>query len=92
MLMRSIFNTPFSTPIESVQLESGLIGISNLIKTRMITFLHYLVKRDESEMLSRLFKAQRHYPVRNDWTSQVKLDLDEFGINLDLEGIKSKST
>ena len=30
--------------------------------------------------------------MRNDWASQVKVDLDEFGISLDLDDIKSKST
>ena len=92
MSMKSVFNTPFSTPIEAVQLELGLISISTLIKARRINFLHYLVKRDESEMLSRFFKAQWDYPVRNDKTRQVRSDLEEFGINLDLDGIESKST
>ena len=39
-----------------------------------------------------IFKAQWSYPARRgEWTEQVKLDMKEFGMELDLEQIRSKS-
>ena len=91
MLIISILKTPLSTPSEALQLELGLISISTLIKARRINFLHYLVTCKESEMIHKFFKAQWDYPIRNDWTNQVREDLLEFGISENLEVIKSKS-
>ena len=91
MLIRSILQTPLSTPSEALQLELGLISISTLIKARRINFLHYLVTCKESEMIHNFFKAQWDYPIKNDWTIQVREDLAEFGISDNLDVIKSKS-
>jgi hypothetical protein len=91
MLIRSILKTPLSTPSEALQLELGLISISTLIKARRINFLHYLVTCKDSEMIHKFFMAQWDYPTRNDWTIQVRDDLEEFGISANLEAIKSKS-
>ena len=53
LLLRSILETPVSTPMEAMQLELGIMSISTLIKARRINFLHYLASRNESEMLSK---------------------------------------
>ena len=42
-------------------------------------------------MIHKFVKAQWDYPIRNDWTNQVREDLLEFGISENLEVIKSKS-
>ena len=48
-------------------------------------FLHYVLSRDESELLSQVFMAQSNSPVKNDWSEKVKNDLTEFGINMTFE-------
>ena len=72
-------------------MELGLTPIGVLIKSRRISYLHYLISRDESKMINQLFKAQWHNPTRGDWTESVKSDLEDFDIPIDLEMIKSKS-
>ena len=42
-------------------------------------------------MLYKVFIAQWRYPVKDDWTNKVKQNLEEFGLSLSLEEIKSKS-
>ena len=43
-------------------------------------------------MLSKFFNTQWKYPTnRKDWTELVKVDLIDFGIQIDLEVIRSKS-
>ena len=90
-LLRKIFSTQISCPKEALFLESGAISIGTIIKSRRLNYLHYLVKEKENTMLSKFFHAQYNCEVKNDWTAQVRLDLDDFCLPLDLDYIKSKS-
>ena len=54
-------------------------------------YLHYLVNMKETEMLHTFFAAQWAYPCKNDWTTQVREDLKEFGMSEDLQYLKEKS-
>ena len=90
-LLRKIFNVPFSTPMESLYLELGCIDIETIIKSRRINYLHYLTKRNDDELIQRFFVAQWNYPHKHDWTEQVRKDLVDFKIPIDIEFIKSKS-
>ena len=91
LLLRKIFNTQISVPTESLYLELGCLDIKTIIKARRINYLHTILIRDEG-MLRRFFQAQWNYPSPGDWTEQVKMDLIDFGIEVDLQLIKSKST
>ena len=91
MLIRKILDAPISTCIESLYLELGLIPISIILKSRRINYLHYLANLDQEEMLYKFFEAQFKYPNKDDWTLQVKDDLDDFGLPGSLEFLKSKS-
>ena len=42
-------------------------------------------------MLAKFFQAQFKFPVKDDWTKQVRLDLQDFCIQEDLDWIRSKS-
>jgi hypothetical protein len=91
-LLRKFLNAPISTPTESLYLELGIMDIETTIKARRIKYLHYLCTRNETEMLSQFFKTQWKYPTNHkDWTELVKQDLVDFGLEIDLDFIKSKS-
>ena len=90
-LLRKIFNVKISCPKEALFLESGVTPIGVMVKSRRLNYLNYLVKEDQSSMLSRFFYAQWNNEVKNDWTAQVRKDLEDFGIPEDLDFIKSKS-
>ena len=91
ILLRDVLQTPSSTPIEALQLELGVLSVRTIIKARRINYLHYLATSKENEMIFKFFMAQLNYPLKNDWTNQVKEDLSDFAINDDLSFIKSKS-
>ena len=91
MLLRKILDAPISSCIESLYLELGLVPISIMVKSRRITYLHYLANLKPEEMLYKFFEAQFKYPIKDDWTLQVKQDLDDFGLPGTLEFLKSKS-
>ena len=58
MLLRRILKVPISTPQESFYLELGILPINVIVKARRINYLHYLVTRNQSEMLYKFFITQ----------------------------------
>ena len=86
-----MLNTPVSTPTESLYLELGCVDIETMIKGRRLIYFHYLTKRKKDTMLSRFFMTQWKYPCKGDWTETVKSDLEEFGIPVDVDFIRSKT-
>ena len=91
MLLRKILKTKISCPKEALYLECGAMPIGILIKNKRINYLSYLVREEKSTMLSKFFYAQWTREVKNDWTTQVRLDLNDLGIPEDLEFIRGKS-
>ena len=91
LLLRRILGAPESACIESLYLELGVIPIGTIIKARRVIYLHYLVRLDEKEMLSKVFRIQWKYPVKDDWILQVQQDMKDFGIVLNIEEIRGKS-
>ena len=90
-LLRRIFEVPHTVPTVSLFLETGCISIGTLIKCRRVNYLHYLVNSEETEMLSKFVHAQWQNEVTNDWTLEVKKNLEEFEIPQNFEFLKSKS-
>ena len=89
LLLRRFLHAPISTPCEALYLELGAIPISFILQARRLMFLHYLLELDREEMVSQFFYAQWHDPCKNDWTVTVQNDLRDYGIQIDLEEIKS---
>ena len=90
-LLRKVMRVPFSTPIEAYYLELGILSFETTIKKRRVNFLHYLLSREEDEMLYSFFITQLYNPTPGDWTEQVKLDCKDLKIPFDFEYIRSKS-
>ena len=92
LLLRQIFNVASTCPIEALYLELGCTPLGLVIKARRVNYLHHLVRIKENEMLSKIFTKQWKSPAKkNEWTEQVKVDLEELGIPGDLNWIKCKS-
>ena len=89
IFMRRLFRVPKSCPAEVFYLETGSIPISYKIKAKRVNYLHHLVTRDESELISKIFKVQWENPLKNDWVVHVKDDLSDLGLTADLDWIKS---
>ena len=91
ILLRRVLEAPDSVCIESLYLELGLIPIHIILKARRLNYLHYLANLNKEEMLYKVFMAQWNYPVKDDWTIKAKQNLEEFGLSLSLEEMRSKS-
>ena len=57
-----------------------------------MNYLHYLVKLQQSEMLSKFFYVQWYDSHPHDWTTQVKIDLLDLSLPNDLDEIRKKTT
>ena len=91
LFIRKLLQVPKSTPVEALFLETGAIPMGVIIQARRLNYLHSILRRDHSGMLYSFFTTQWHNPSKGDWTEQVRKDLEEFGIQSNLEHIKSKS-
>ena len=91
LLLRRLLQVPESTPGEAYFLELGILPIEVIIKARRINYLYYLLSREDTEMISTFFFTQWNNPTNGDWTEQIKIDMEDFGIDCDFEFIRSKS-
>ena len=89
LMLRKVMEVNKSVPISSLFLELGLTPIKQILQGRRVMYLHYLVSLKEEEMLSKFFYAQWDNPVKHDWTTTVKADIVELGINLELSQIRA---
>ena len=90
-LLKRIFSVPNSTPTAALYLESGCVSIGTIIKARRANFLQYLLKLPKDDMLSRVFYCQWMDKKEHDWTEQVRADLEDFRLPVDLAYIEKKS-
>ena len=59
---------------------------------KRILFLHYILRQDESELVSQVLSAQIDKPVKGDWCNIVEEDLESVGLSyLTIEDFKQTS-
>ena len=90
-LLTSIFGLQKTVPSIGMYLEGGCLTIGTILKLRRVNFLHYLVNLEQNTMLYKFFNVQWKYPIRNDWTAQVKKDLNDFQLPHNLDFFRGKS-
>ena len=54
-------------------------------------YFHYILNKNENDMIFKSLKAQQRNPKKNNWCVNVKNDLKEFNINFSHEEIKNMS-
>ena len=90
-LLRKILGAPSKTPIEYLYLETATIPIEFILKSRRVNYLYSILTRNESELINRVYKAQKRRPIKDDWYVTVQQDLKDLSIDLTEEQIKSMS-
>ena len=89
--MRKILQCPVSTPKEMLYLELGSSPIRNIIKSRRLNFLHYILHEDKTSLIYNFLQAQLSEPTRQDWGESVQKDIEDFELNLTLNQIEKMS-
>ena len=93
ILLHKIFACSSPVTSETLSLELGLLPVRFIIKLRRVIYLQHIMKqRNSNSLLFSFLEAQRKFPKKNDWFSQVTKDLDNLEINIiQIETIPTKS-
>ena len=87
--LRKVLKAPKGNPKEILYLELGYVPFRELIRKRRILFLHHILIGKEESMTFKFLKSQVRYKKPKDWISQVLQHIEELGLNLKLDEIKS---
>ena len=72
-------------------METGVIPIKHIIKNRRLSYLKHILSRNDHELISKVYKAQKRKPAKHDWFLTITNDKTKIGLNLNDQQIKSMS-
>ena len=78
-LLRSLVKAQSKTPLEFLYLEAGAVPIRFLLSSRRMVYLLTILKREDSELIKRIYKAQSGNPSHGDWSEMLKADFKTIG-------------
>ena len=78
-LIHIICDEHAKTPVEFLYLESGCLQLKNMVSMHRIMYLHHILNISDSELIKRVFSAQREIPTPGDFVELVKSDLQAIG-------------
>ena len=78
--IRQILKAHSKTPIESLYLETGVIPIKHVIKNRRLSYLKHILSRNDHELISKVYKAQKRKPAKHDWFLTITNDKTKIGL------------
>ena len=84
-LLRSLVNGHAKTPIEFLYLEAGAVPIRFLLSSRRMIYLQTILKRDEGELIRKIYKAQARNPTPGDFVELVKTDFNKIKESFDVK-------
>ena len=84
-LIRYICQAQAKTPVKFLYLETGSISLSHIISSRRMNYLYEVITRADSELVKRVYMAQKESPSKGDFVNLVKADFDFIGITYNEE-------
>ena len=89
--IRKILRTQKGCPISQLYLETGQWPARFQIKKLRMLFLKSILDENEESLVFKFFKLQLQKPMKGDWVSTCKNDLEEMKIGLKFEEIRKMS-
>ena len=92
--MKTCFKSHPNTVREACFLDTGKLQIKYVIAKRRFMFLHHILKIPHTELIHKVYEAQKLKQTKGDWYQMIQSEKLKFNINLsDQEiGNMSKST
>ena len=90
-LFQNCFKSHPNTVREAYFLETGRQQIRYILSKRVFMFLHNILRRDKSELIYKVYSAQKIKPTRGDWFSMVQVEKSKYNIHLTDEEISKLS-
>ena len=81
-LLRGVISAHPKIPIEALYLETKSVPIRFILASRRIKYLHTSLQRDETELVRKVFEAQRNYPSPGDFIEIVRKDCESIGLEM----------
>ena len=72
-----------------LHLETGTLPVKYIIAMRRLLYHHNIISRNESELICKVYSAQKINPKKGDWINLLKNDFDLIGETIDDKTIKS---
>ena len=82
MFFKQLFNSHSKTGIECYYNESASIPIRIKVSARRLMYWWHILSVDKSELIHRVYTAQKLSPVYGDWVKQLDIDKQQFNITL----------
>ena len=90
-ILRCILGAHAKSPSEMLYLETNLLQIPDIISTRRLMYYQNILKRQDDEIVRKVFVAQQKNPCKGDWIELVLADMKKYNICISEEKISSMS-
>ena len=81
-LLRGLLSAQAKTPIEALYLETNSLPIRFILKIRRIMYLQNILRKDETEMIRKIYETQKINPSPGDFYKIVTKDMTDVGLML----------
>ena len=76
-------------PLAALYLECGAVPLRFILMSRRIMYLQTILKRNDSELIKKIYKAQKHNTRKGDFVELVKDNMKELELNETEEEIEN---
>ena len=90
-LIRQILNAHSKTGIEWLYIDTGKFNLKSLIQIRRLMYLWHILKRNKTELIRRVYEAQKIFNNKGDFIKLIEADKKELEMNINDEEISSTS-
>jgi hypothetical protein len=91
-LLRGLLGAHSKVPIEFLYLECGITMVRHILASRRMIYLQNILKTDPTEMLRKVYTAQKADPKPGDFCELVTADFSSMEINLSDKDITDMKT
>ena len=91
-LLRALVKAHSKTPLEFLYLEAGAIPIRFIISSRRLLYHNNILKRENHELIKRIYKEQLNNPTKGDFVELIQDDFKALNIIQNDDRIKNIKT
>ena len=81
-LLRGLIGAHSKTPVEALFLETNSVPLRYILKCRRIMYLHNILKKEETELVRKIYQAQKDDPLPGDFCEIVRDDMKDIGLDI----------
>lgn len=89
--MQRLFECPRSTPSEAFYIEMSAMPLRFILQGRKFMYLWHLLKKENVELVKRVFNVQIEIPSENTWVHNIQKELKNYDINMNFTDIANMS-